>query len=287
LVRGIGRRFGEEVREIRPRLNDGPGAGAVGVKLTLIAQLPPGSTSVPQVLVWLKSPLALIAVMSSGWLPLSVSVTAWGALVVPTAWLPKLRLVGLSVAFGPLVSDHTPRPCDQATSVASSDVGVMASTRTLGSPVPKGDQLPSAGVPPHVPQIMAPASVPMKIVCGFFGSTVILSITRSGTAAAATPVISVHTVPPVAPALVVCQTRAPLLTPIVAQASLESAGLTASPVTQALPVSAERLKAGKLPVISVQFVVESAAAFLETFPNQLPARIAVEVGLAASAIVCR
>src|SRR5438128_2680724 len=67
---------------------------AAGVKVTLIAQLAPAATVFPQVLVWAKSPFAVTLVRLSAVPPVLVSATACAALVVPTVWLPKLRLDG-------------------------------------------------------------------------------------------------------------------------------------------------------------------------------------------------
>ena len=68
------------------------------MKVTLMVQLPPAATEVPQVLVWAKSPALLPAtatlVMLKAALPALLRVTASAALVVPTNWLPNVRLVG-------------------------------------------------------------------------------------------------------------------------------------------------------------------------------------------------
>ena len=62
--------------------------GAVGAKVTLIVQLPPAATELPQLLLWLKSPALLPAntrlVMPKAAFPELVSRMAWAALVVPT-----------------------------------------------------------------------------------------------------------------------------------------------------------------------------------------------------------
>ena len=62
---------------------------AEGVKVTLIVQLAPAATLVPQVFVCAKSPLLVpvtaMLVMLSAAVPLFVSVTVCAALVVPTA----------------------------------------------------------------------------------------------------------------------------------------------------------------------------------------------------------
>jgi hypothetical protein len=57
---------------------------AVGLKVTVIGQLAPAASVLGQVLVWAKSPLAVIDVIVSGPVPVLLSVTVCGALVVPT-----------------------------------------------------------------------------------------------------------------------------------------------------------------------------------------------------------
>jgi hypothetical protein len=47
----------------------------VGVKVTMIVQVVPLGTALPQVLVWAKSPVATMLVMLKGWLPAASSVT--------------------------------------------------------------------------------------------------------------------------------------------------------------------------------------------------------------------
>jgi len=70
----------------------------VGSKVTLIVQLPPAATEVPQVLVCAKSPVlapvsAMLETLSAA-VPLLVRVAVSVPLVVLTASLPKARLVG-------------------------------------------------------------------------------------------------------------------------------------------------------------------------------------------------
>src|SRR5438093_6561 len=71
---------------------------AVGVKVTLMVQLDPAATELPQLLVWANSPLfppvKLIAVIPNGAVPVFESVTAWGLLVVPTVCELKFRELG-------------------------------------------------------------------------------------------------------------------------------------------------------------------------------------------------
>ena len=56
---------------------------AIGLKVTLIVQLAPALTLLPQVLVWEKSPLAVMLEIVSGALPVLVSVTGCALLLVP------------------------------------------------------------------------------------------------------------------------------------------------------------------------------------------------------------
>ena len=57
---------------------------AVGVKVTVMVQLAPAATDVPQVLVWAYCALAAMLVMVSAPVPPLVSVTVCAALVVFT-----------------------------------------------------------------------------------------------------------------------------------------------------------------------------------------------------------
>jgi hypothetical protein len=63
----------------------------VGVNVTLIVHVPPlGVTVVPQLLVSLKGPLAVMPLISSGALPSLIRVTACEVLAMFKVWLPKL-----------------------------------------------------------------------------------------------------------------------------------------------------------------------------------------------------
>ena len=72
--------------------------------MTLIVQVPPAATELPQLLVWAKSlgfvPVSAILVMVKAALPVLVRVMVWAALVAPTAWLANVRLVGERLADG-------------------------------------------------------------------------------------------------------------------------------------------------------------------------------------------
>ena len=70
---------------------------AVGVKMTLMVQLEPTATKVPQVLVWTKSPLLVPVrvrlVMPRATLPVFMRVTFCAGLVLFTCWGPKVKLL--------------------------------------------------------------------------------------------------------------------------------------------------------------------------------------------------
>jgi hypothetical protein len=77
---------------------------ALGLKVTLTVQLLFAANEPEQLLLSVKSPLAAIEPMVSGPVPEFVSVTDLDALLVPTAWSPKLRLAGLTAAVPPEAS---------------------------------------------------------------------------------------------------------------------------------------------------------------------------------------
>jgi hypothetical protein len=73
---------------------------AVGAKATLTVHEAPAASDEPQLLLSVKPALAVIeeivAEVESGLLTL----TAWVADVVPSVWLPKVRLLGLTLSGG-------------------------------------------------------------------------------------------------------------------------------------------------------------------------------------------
>jgi hypothetical protein len=82
---------------------------AEGLKVTLIVQVAPAATELPQLLVWAKSlalvPETAMLVTLKAALPELVRVIVWAVLVAPTVWLAKVRLVGER-----LVADVVPVP---------------------------------------------------------------------------------------------------------------------------------------------------------------------------------
>src|SRR5581483_2175306 len=75
---------------------------AAGAKVTLIVQLAPAATELPQVWVCAKSPLAVMLVIVKIEVLVFFTVTDCAALVVPSGWLPNVRFGGvkLTVAGG-------------------------------------------------------------------------------------------------------------------------------------------------------------------------------------------
>jgi hypothetical protein len=72
----------------------------VGWKLTLIVQLALAATEGRQLLLCVQ-PLEIVKLlMLSATVPVFVTVTGWGGLVVPTSWWLKLRLVGETLGAG-------------------------------------------------------------------------------------------------------------------------------------------------------------------------------------------
>jgi len=66
---------------------------AVGVKVTLMAQLAPGANPAPQVLSCAKSPVTVIPAIVKAAVPVLLIVIVCGALVDPSAWLVNVKLV--------------------------------------------------------------------------------------------------------------------------------------------------------------------------------------------------
>src|SRR5580700_6465158 len=73
---------------------------AVGVKVTLTVQMPPGATADVQVLVAANGAVAVTPVTVRLAVPVFVIVTTCTALVVLTTWVAKVRLAGDSETAG-------------------------------------------------------------------------------------------------------------------------------------------------------------------------------------------
>ena len=72
----------------------------VGVKVTLMVQLTPAARLLPQLLLWEKSPLAVMELMLMELAVSLVAVTVCGALLVPTFCEANVRLVGVVDSAG-------------------------------------------------------------------------------------------------------------------------------------------------------------------------------------------
>lgn len=145
----------------------------LGVNVTAMVQLDPAaSVDDPdgQVLVWAKSaafvPLRLILVMVSAAVPLLVRVIVWAPLVVPTFWLPKFTLLGLSVTAGAGAVVAVPESATVCGLPGASSLMLMLAVRVpaaVGVKVTLIVQLPEAATvaPQVVVRAKSPALVPL------------------------------------------------------------------------------------------------------------------------------
>ena len=142
-----------------------------GVKVTFIAQLAPAARVLPQVPVSEKSarfpPVICILILLNPAVPRLVKVTVCGLLVVPTDWLPKFRLLGLSPANVPVPFRVTPCNCGAPASPtrrvaarAPSDVGVNVTLMLQLAPCARlaGQLFVWEKSPAFVPLMLAPVS---------------------------------------------------------------------------------------------------------------------------------
>ena len=72
----------------------------VGVNVTLMVQFASAAKLAPQVLSCAKSPVTTMLVIIKAAVPVLLNVTACGALVVPKAWLEKVRLMADKLTTG-------------------------------------------------------------------------------------------------------------------------------------------------------------------------------------------
>ena len=110
---------------------------AVDVNVTVIVQLAPAATELPQAFVWAKSPalvpMTVMPAILNAALPVLVSVTVWVALVVLIVWFPKARLPGamLATGAGGVMAAPVLPPPPQATCHAAARITDRAKTRAL------------------------------------------------------------------------------------------------------------------------------------------------------------
>lgn len=71
-----------------------------GLNVTFTMQDPPAATALPQVLLWVKSPLGAMFAIANGEFPVFRIVTGSTVLGVPIATLPKLTVLGEMTTLG-------------------------------------------------------------------------------------------------------------------------------------------------------------------------------------------
>jgi hypothetical protein len=69
-----------------------------GAKVTFTVQVPLAAIELPQLLVWVKSPVTLTETPDAALAPVLVTVTAWAELVDPEATSPNDKLAGVAVS---------------------------------------------------------------------------------------------------------------------------------------------------------------------------------------------
>jgi len=115
---------------------------ATGVKVTLMAQLAPAATLVPQLLLCAKSlgfvpPSPMLLTLNAA-LPVLLKVMVCEELATPTGWFPKLRLVGdrLTTGLVPVPERATACGLPEALSVIAIDaVSALATEGVKITPI--------------------------------------------------------------------------------------------------------------------------------------------------------
>jgi hypothetical protein len=115
----------------------------LGLKVTLIRHFPPAGSSVPQLLVWLNSALVVIEVILS--LPLVLSWTIFGGLVVSTGCAPKSRLEGIRVTIGAVPMPVSGTVCGLLGALSVMETSALRLPRCVGVKVTEMLQLWPAG----------------------------------------------------------------------------------------------------------------------------------------------
>jgi hypothetical protein len=113
---------------------------SVGAKVTVMVHLPPDGRLESHVLIWLKSlafvPVTATLLMVNVRAPVFVSVTVWGALIVPTAWGAKVRLVFESESVVACSRTETVAVLESATAMSSLPSSLKSPTATELGPAP-------------------------------------------------------------------------------------------------------------------------------------------------------
>jgi hypothetical protein len=154
---------------------------AVGAKVTLILQLPPAGTELPQLLDSLKSPafvpVTAMPVMVKAAVPVLLRVTACAALVVPRIWLLKVRLVELRLTVGPPPVPVRLTLCTLPATLLLLSVMVKVAVRVPGSVgekvtlmvqlPPAATELPQLLFWPKSPGLLPPNAKPATLKASF------------------------------------------------------------------------------------------------------------------------
>lgn len=217
---------------------------AVGLNVTLMAQLRPGLIELPHRLVSAKSPPAEMLKTARLAAPVLVRVTVCAGLAVPTVWLAKVRLDGVRLASGPL-----PVPFRLAVCVLEFPFELSATVRT-------------------------PARVPLVVGVKV---TLIVQLTPGLTEA---PQALVTAKSPLAVTLVILSAAAPVLLSVTAWAGLvdPTAWLAkdrlagASPATATMPVPV-KLAVWVLPALPLE------SSVTVRIPLRAPAAVGLKVTL--------
>src|SRR5207302_960993 len=141
---------------------------AVGVKVTLMVQFAPAAKvaglvgqALAPVLVAAKSPEAANELIVKAAVPVFVSVTVIGVLVVASGWLPKPRLVGANPTPGAVPFPLSVMICGLPPALSASDSFLLDALPIVGVKVTLMVQFaPAAKVAGLVGQALAPLLVP-------------------------------------------------------------------------------------------------------------------------------
>src|SRR5437588_330949 len=141
---------------------------AVGVKVTLIVQFPPAAKvagvvgqALAPVLVAAKSPEAANELIVKAAVPVFVSVTVIGALVVASNWLPKSRLVGANPTAGAVPFPLSIMICGLPPALSATDSVPVRAPKDAGVKVTLIVQFPLAA---KVAGLMGQALAPVLVV---------------------------------------------------------------------------------------------------------------------------
>src|SRR5207249_1756977 len=143
---------------------------AVGVKVTLMVQFAPAAKvaglvgqALAPVLVAAKSPEAANELIVKAAVPVFVSVTVIGVLVVASGWLPKPRLVGANPTPGAVPFPLSVMICGLPPALSASDSVPVRAPKAVGVKVTLMVQFaPAAKVAGLVGQALAPVLVAAK-----------------------------------------------------------------------------------------------------------------------------